>query len=58
MIFIGQVNLTNAGCIDRLRELLIITDDKTTKCKTLFALNNLALNDYSITHFSVEFLSV
>jgi hypothetical protein len=50
---LGQINLTNAGCIDRLREILLTAENETTKCKILLALNNLALNDYTITHFSV-----
>ncbi|UJR33167.1 hypothetical protein I4U23_020623 [Adineta vaga] len=48
----NQVNLTNAGCIERLRELLSTTENETSICKILLALNNLALNDYTITHFS------
>ena len=50
---LGQINLANAGCITRLRELLLISDNDTTKCHILLALNNLALNDFAITQFSV-----
>jgi hypothetical protein len=50
---LGQINLTNAGCINRLRELLLKLDNDLTKCKILLALNNLALNDFAITQFSV-----
>lgn len=52
--FLGQINLANADCITRLRELLLTTDNSTTKCKVLLALNNLALNDFAITQFSVR----
>ncbi|CAF1425782.1 unnamed protein product [Adineta steineri] len=48
----SQINLANAGCIIRLRDLLLSTDNETTKCKILLALNNLALNDFAITQFS------
>ncbi|CAF3963180.1 unnamed protein product [Adineta steineri] len=48
----NQVYLANAGCIERLRELLLTTESETTKCKILLALNNLALNEHTITHFS------
>ncbi|CAF1636504.1 unnamed protein product, partial [Adineta ricciae] len=48
----SQINLANAGCITRLRELLLISDNDTTKCHILLALNNLALNDFAITQFS------
>jgi len=48
----SQINLANADCITRLRELLLTTDNSTTKCKVLLALNNLALNDFAITQFS------
>jgi hypothetical protein len=50
---LGQINLANAGCINRLRELLLKLDNDLTKCKILLALNNLALNDFAITQFSV-----
>ncbi len=50
---LGQINLANAGCITRLRELLVRTDNEITQCKILLALNNLALNDFAITQFSV-----
>jgi hypothetical protein len=50
---LGQINLANAGCITRLRELLLKTDNEITKCKILLALNNLALNDFAISQFSV-----
>ncbi|CAF1629160.1 unnamed protein product, partial [Adineta ricciae] len=48
----SQINLANAGCIARLRELLLTSDNDTTKCHILLALNNLALNDFAITQFS------
>ncbi|UJR14018.1 hypothetical protein I4U23_001017 [Adineta vaga] len=48
----SQINLANAGCIIRLRELLLKTDNATTKCHIILALNNLALNDFAITQFS------
>ncbi|CAF2850579.1 unnamed protein product [Rotaria sp. Silwood2] len=48
----SQINLANAGCITRLRDILSTTNNDTTKCKILLALNNLALNDYTITHFN------
>ncbi|CAM4832757.1 unnamed protein product [Rotaria magnacalcarata] len=48
----SQVNLANAGCIGRIRDILSTTDNETTKNKILLALNNLALNDYTITFFS------
>ncbi|CAF1102504.1 unnamed protein product [Rotaria sp. Silwood1] len=48
----SQINLANAGCITRLRELLSKTDNEITKCKIFLALNNLALNDFAITQFS------
>ncbi|CAF2399766.1 unnamed protein product [Rotaria sp. Silwood2] len=48
----SQINLANAGCITRLRELLLKTDNEITKCKIFLALNNLALNDFAITQFS------
>ncbi|CAF1015574.1 unnamed protein product [Rotaria sordida] len=48
----SQINLTNAGCINHLRDILLTTNNDTTKCKILLALNNLALNDYTITHFN------
>ena len=51
--WLDQSNLTNAGCIERLRELLSSMDNEATQCKILLALNNLALNEESITHFSV-----
>lgn len=51
--FLGQINLANAGCILRLRELLVKTDNDLTKSRVLLALNNLALNDFAITQFSV-----
>jgi hypothetical protein len=50
---LGQINLANAGCINRLHELLLKIDNDLTKCKILLALNNLALNDFAITQFSV-----
>ena len=46
--------LANADCIDRLRELLSQTDNETTQCKVLLALNNLVLNEYVITHCAVR----
>ena len=46
--------LANAGCIDRLRALLSQTDNETTQCKVLLALNNLVLNEYVITHCAVR----
>ncbi|CAF1383971.1 unnamed protein product [Rotaria sp. Silwood1] len=48
----SQVTLTNAGCINRLRDILLTTNNDITQCKILLALNNLALNDYTITHFN------
>lgn len=51
---LDQVNIANAGGIERLREILSTTENETTKCKVLLALNNLALNDYTIKHFSVR----
>ncbi|CAF3944627.1 unnamed protein product [Rotaria sordida] len=48
----SQINLANAGCITRLRDLLLKTDNEITKCKIFLALNNLALNDFAITQFS------
>ncbi|CAF0943507.1 unnamed protein product [Adineta ricciae] len=54
----SQVNLTNAGCIERLRELLSSVENETTTYKILLALNNLALNDYTISHFSGLVLNV
>ncbi|CAM2710015.1 unnamed protein product [Rotaria socialis] len=48
----SQVNLANAGCIGRLRDILSATNNETTKNKILLAMNNLALNDYTITFFS------
>lgn len=52
---LAQVNLADAGCIDILREILSTTDNETTQCKILLALNNLALNDYTIKKFSVNY---
>ena len=54
---LDQTNLTNAGCIERLRELLSSTDNETTQGKVLLALNNLSLSEYGITHFSVGQIS-
>ena len=48
-----KINLDDAGCISRLREILATTDNDTTRCKVLLALNNLALNETTITHFLV-----
>jgi hypothetical protein len=48
----SQINLTNAGCLTRLRELLSMNTSDGTKCKVLMALNNLALNEFAITQYS------
>ncbi|CAF1074207.1 unnamed protein product [Didymodactylos carnosus] len=47
----SQINLTNAGCIVRLRELLY-AENETTQYKALLALNNLSLNEFSIIQFT------
>lgn len=53
LLSIDQINLADAGCISRLCEILATTDNDTTRCKVLLALNNLALNETTITHFLV-----
>lgn len=47
----NQIHLSNAGCIERLRELLSSNQNELTQRKILFALNNLALNETTIRHY-------